>query len=196
MALTRRALNLLLTGIVIFLAAIATYSVYLNSARPVIQNPNVPKTSKSELSKDGADQVMADRLAALEGMILKNPQNAQIRAQLGNLYYDFGQYQKAIDAYQESLKLQANDPSVETDEATCYHYLGQHAKALEILDKVLGYSPDFPQAVFNKGIVLIEGGGNIQDGIAVWENLRRTNPDFAKKADLENKIRQLRESAK
>jgi tetratricopeptide (TPR) repeat protein len=196
MALTKRVINLLFSGIVVCLAAVAAFSIYLNSGRSVVQTPSVQSDSISGLSESGSDQVTADKVAAFEEMILKDPQNAQTRAQLGNLYYDLGQYQKAIDAYQESLKLQPNDPNVETDEATCYHYLGQHAKALEILDKVLLHHPNFPQALFNKGIVLIEGSNNIQDGIAVWENLLRTNPDFAQKVDLKNKLSKLRSSAK
>jgi cytochrome c-type biogenesis protein CcmH/NrfG len=196
MALTRRSINFLFSGIVVCLAAVAAFSIYINSGRPAVQAPSVQNTSISESSGSSSDQVMADKLAALEDMILRDPRNAQTRAQLGNLYYDLGEYQKAIDAYQESLKLQPNDPNVETDEATCYHYLGQNAKSLEILDKVLGYHPNFPQALFNKGIVLIEGNNNIQDGIAVWENLLRTDPDFAQKVGLENKLSQMRSSGK
>ena len=160
MALTKKSINLLLGGIVVFLGAIAAYSVYLNSARTAIRELSVVTASSSGSSRSNSDQVAADRMASLEKMIFKDPQNAAIRAQLGNLYYD----------------------------------LGQHAKALEILDKVLGYSPNFPQALFNKGVVLIDGDNNIRDGIAVWENLLRTDPEFAKKADLQNKISKLRRS--
>jgi len=196
MALTKRAINLLLAGIVVCLALVAALSVRWNSARPMIHAASDQNAAISGSSESGSDQAAEDRLSALKEMILKDPQNAQIRARLGNLYYDLNRYQEAIDAYEESLKLRLNDPNVETDEATCYHYLGQHAKALEILDKVLAYSPNFPQALFNKGIVLIEGNNNIQDGIAVWTKLLRTDPGFAQKVDLENKIRKLQASAK
>jgi cytochrome c-type biogenesis protein CcmH/NrfG len=196
MAMTKRAVNLLLAGIVVILATVAAYSVYMKLEHPVVRAPLVPNAASSEISENRAAEAAADRLAALEEMILKDPQNAQIRTQLGNVYYDLGQYRKAIDAYQESLKLQPNDPNVETDEATCYHYLGQHDKALEILDKVLAYRPNFSQAMFNKGVVLIKGNDKIQDGIAVWETLLRTNPDFPQKAEVENMISRLRQSAK
>lgn len=194
--MTKRAVNLLLAGIAVILATVAAFSIYLKSEHPVVRVPLVPNASSSEISENRAAEAAADRLATLEEMILKDPQNAQIRTQLGNVYYDLGQYQKAIDAYQESLKLQPNDPNVETDEATCYHYLGQHDKALEILDNVLAYRPNFSQAMFNKGVVLIKGNDKIQDGIAVWETLLRTNPDFPQKAEVENMISRLRQSAK
>jgi cytochrome c-type biogenesis protein CcmH/NrfG len=196
MALTKRSLNFFLAGIVALLAAAVVFSIYSNSRHPVVQAPLPQSDSASESAGAAAENASVDKLAALEEMISKDPKNAQIRTQLGNFYYDLGQYQKAIDAYQESLRLQPDDPNVETDEATCYHYLGQNDKALEILNRVLGYRPNFPQAMFNKGIVLIDGNKSLQDGISIWEDLLRTNPDFAKKTGLEDKIKQLRQPAK
>jgi tetratricopeptide (TPR) repeat protein len=132
----------------------------------------------------------------LEQMSQADPQNADIKIQLGNALYDAGQYQKAAESYEQSLKLHPQNPGVETDLATCYHYLGQHDKALEILDKVLQYSPGFAQALFNKGIVLQEGKKDPQGAIAVWEVLLRSNPNFPQRAEIEQKINQLKSSAK
>jgi len=124
-------------------------------------------------------------------MSRSDPQNADYKVQMGNAYYDLGQYQKAIDAYQQSLAIRPQDPDVETDMGTCYHFIGQPDKALELFDHVLQYRPDFPQALFNKGIVLVEDKKDIRGGIAVWEELLRTNPSFPQKAQIEQRIRQL-----
>jgi len=196
MALAKKSLNYLLAGMVVCLAAAAAFSIHSNSGRPLVRDTARQSDSASKLAKNATNEASTDNLAALEEMISKDPRNAQIRTRLGNLYYDLGDYQKAIDSYKESLKLQPNDPNVETDEATCYHYLGLDDKAMEILDNVLTYQPNFPQAMYNKGIVLIEGGKSIQAGISLWEDLLRTNPDFAKRADLESKISQFRQSTK
>jgi tetratricopeptide (TPR) repeat protein len=74
--------------------------------------------------------------------------------------------------------------------------MGRHEEALEILNRILDYSPNFPQAMFNKGIVLAADGNDIQGGIAVWEDLLRLHPEFSRSAGLEQKIKQLRASAK
>ena len=86
------------------------------------------------------------------------------------------------------------DANVETDLAVCLHYLVQDDKALEILDRVLAYRPGFSQALFNKGTILINGKKNVKAGIDVWENLLRTNPDFARKSELEQRIGKLKGS--
>jgi len=138
----------------------------------------------------------AGKTTALEQMSRSNPQDAQLKVQLGNAYYDSGQYQQAAEAYEQSLQIHPKDPGVETDLATCYHFMGQYDKALGILDNVLAYSPGFAQALFNKGLVLQAGKRDTKGAIAIWESLLRTNPNFPRRAELEQKISELTKTLK
>ncbi len=187
-------INLLFATVVILLAGVALVSMYLNMDKPAVHDAVAPDPASVNLPENHPPVDAASRLTELEKLSADDPQNADYRTRLGDAYYDLGQYQKAIDAYGASLKLKPQDPAVETDLATCYHFLGQEDKALELLNKVLQYSPDFPQALFNKGIVLIEGKHDEADGVAVWEYLLKSNPGFPQKALVEQKIRQLRSS--
>jgi tetratricopeptide (TPR) repeat protein len=153
-----------------------------------------PGTANTQLPDKQPPVDSAGRIAALEQLIAREPQNADYLAQTANLYYDLRQYDKAADYYQRSLNIRPRDPNVETDLATCFHYLGQDDKALEILNNVLSYNPRFVQAQFNKGIVLVEGKKDIKGGIAVWENLLRSEPAYSQKAELEQRIQQLKAS--
>jgi tetratricopeptide (TPR) repeat protein len=157
-----------------------------------------PENSKPS-SNAGSTQLPAShmdigRLSSLEQMSSREPQNPDYPTQIGNIYYDAGNYDKAVEYYQRSLTLRPQDPNVETDLATCFHYLGQHDRALEILNKVLEYSPGFPQALFNKGIVLVNGKNDVKSGIEVWENLLRVDPGFPKRAEVEQRMNQLKAS--
>jgi cytochrome c-type biogenesis protein CcmH/NrfG len=186
MALNKSRINLVFAFIIAALGLTAGASLYLNRSQPEIQA--VPESNPSTDA--------ANRLAALEQMSAKDPNNAEYLTQIANAYYDLGQYDKAADVYQKSLDVRPQDPNVETDLATCFHYLGQHDKALQTLDKVLAYSPNFPQAMFNKGIVLVNGRKDIKAGIAVWEDLLRSDPGFSKRAEIEQRINQLKASAR
>jgi tetratricopeptide (TPR) repeat protein len=181
----RSIANLVFACVIALLAATAGASIYFNSKQPA-----PTRETAGNQRQEPAD--VAPKAADLERLAGQNPQDPGYPAQIGNLYYDSGQYDKAIDFYQRSLNLHPQDPSVETDLATCYHYLGQEDKALEILNKVLKYSPGFSQAMFNKGIVLIYGKKRSGDGIAVWEDLLRSDPNFSHKAEMEEAIRKLR----
>lgn len=183
-------MNLLFGSLVALLAATALVSAYLNRSLPVIQD--APAGAADVKLPEGHPPLdLANKLEGLEQMSRSDPQNADYKVQIGNAYYDLGQYQKAIDAYQQSLAIRPQDPNVETDMGTCYHFIGQPDMALEVINHVLKYSPNFPQALFNKGLVLVEDKKDIKGGIAVWEDLLRMNPTFPQKAQIERRIRRL-----
>jgi cytochrome c-type biogenesis protein CcmH/NrfG len=196
MGLSKAGVNFVFAILVAVLGLIAATSLYTNSKRQDILSAQAPGASAAGRLPENRPPVdVSGRLEALEQLIAKNPQNPDYRTQLGNLYYDMGQYDKAADFYQQSLSIRPQNPNVETDLATCFHYLGQDGKALEILDRVLTYSPGFSQAMFNKGIVLV-GKNDDKGAIAVWEALLRSEPNFPQKAELEQRINQLRASVK
>ncbi len=196
MALTKDRINIIFASIVGLLLVLAAAFSYLNSKGPVIREAAALDPTVGQLPENHPPIDGASRLSLLEQMSRQNPQNAEYKTQIGNTYYDLGQYEKAINAYQESLNLQPNDPNVETDLATCFYYLGQPDEALRRLDAVLTYSPGFPQAMFNKGIVLIDGKNDVKNGIAVWEALLQSNSDLPRRTELEQKVLQLKSTLK
>ncbi|HYK90060.1 MAG TPA: tetratricopeptide repeat protein [Acidobacteriota bacterium] len=188
--------NWIFALVVIALAGVALVSMYVNMDRPVVQDVAAPDPESVSVPQNHPPLDAANRLAEVEKLSAADPQNAEYKTQIGNTYYDLGQYQKAVDAYQASLKLRPEDPAVETDLANCFHFLGQEDQALELLNKVLQHRPDYPQALFNKGLVLIDGKHDAAGGIAAWEYLLKSNPGYPRRAEVEEKIRALRSSGK
>ena len=181
---------------VLLLAAVVAVSMYLNRDQAPVQDTAGPVMPSNAQMPEGHPPVDAsNKIASLEQMSQSEPGNADLKTQLGNAYYDAGQYQKAADTYEQSLRLHPQDAGVETDLATCYHFLGQHEKALAALDKVLKYKPGFPQALFNKGIVL-QATNDAKGAIAAWESLLASDPNFPQRADVEQRINQLKSSGR
>jgi len=171
----------------------ATYYIREGRNHPVIlpsPSPNMPGTDA--LPENHPPINNATELAALEQMSRESPQNPDYRTRIGNIYYDMGEYGKAATAYEQSLALNPKDPGVQTDLATCLHYLGQHDKALELIDRVLSENANFEQALFNKGVILLEGKKDKQGAAAAWEALLGIRPDLPQRSQLEERIRQLR----
>jgi tetratricopeptide (TPR) repeat protein len=77
---------------------------------------------------------------------------------VGNVYYDFEEFGKAIDYYQQYLALKPDDVSVRTDMGTMYLYSNEVDRAIAEYQTVVAKKPDFFQAYFNLGIAYQEKG--------------------------------------
>jgi tetratricopeptide (TPR) repeat protein len=188
MSSSKFVMNLVFACLAILLALTAIGSMYFSAA----DHPIAIKESAGSAQPISSTMGSANnQIAELERLAAEHPEHAEHQTQLANLYYDAGQYEKASAHYQESLKIHPQNPHVETDLATCYHYLGQNDKALEILNRVLKANPDFSQAKFNKGIVLINGLKDVKNGISEWKDLLKSDPDFSQREELAQRIRRL-----
>ena len=92
------------------------------------------------------------------------------------MYFDTGNYQKAITAYTRSLALNPNDANVETDLGVMYRRSGQPNKAIEEFDRAAKIDPKHETALFNKGIVLMHDLNDLDGAIQAWEELLKRNP--------------------
>jgi tetratricopeptide (TPR) repeat protein len=189
MSLSKRHVNVIFALVVLALAATAIASKILIS-----KSGAAPEFSHDQLPKNHPPMEMIKELAELESLSAKDPENFDYKTRIGDIYYDMGEYEKAVEYYQTSLKLKPKNPLVETDLAVCFHYLGQHDRSIQILDKVLEYSPDFAEALFNKGIVILRAKGDLKGGIAIWEKLLKAHPNYSRKAEIEQAINQMKTS--
>jgi hypothetical protein len=92
-------------------------------------------------------------LTDLRGRLQRNPKDLAALVNLANLYFDAGKYPQAIGYYRRALALDPDNPDTRTDFATALHGDGQDLESLRQLDIVLAHRHDFPEALFNEGIV-------------------------------------------
>ena len=140
-----------------------------------------------EMMKRMADTKAAPLLAQLQS----SPNNAQLLAEIGNIYYDTQNYQDAINYYKRSLALK-EDPNVRTDMGTSYFYSGDPDTALAEFDRTLKDDPKFENALMNVGIVKFNGKMDALGAIAAWEQLLKQNPNHPRRAEIEQMIAQAR----
>jgi cytochrome c-type biogenesis protein CcmH/NrfG len=121
-----------------------------------------------------------------------NPLDSQLLTQIGNTYYDNGDFTKAIEYYGRALTVNPKDSEVRTDMGTAYFYSGNADKAIEQFTTVLKGNPNHANALFNMGIVRWEGKKDPKGAIAAWEELLKRNPDYPKR----EQVKDLMERAK
>lgn len=136
---------------------------------------------------------MADVQAApLLERLKADPNNPELLANIGNIYYDTRQYPTAIDFYQRVLKAQPANAGVRTDMATAYWYSGNADGAIAEFNKALTYQPNNANTLFNLGIVKWQGKMDVNGAVAAWQKLLDTNPNYENKDKVLQLIAQAR----
>ncbi len=120
------------------------------------------------------DDRRANQLAA---QAAAEPQNARVRAELGNLYFDVDRFDEAIRWYQESLRIQPADPDVSTDLGIAFYYTNQADKALEQFRHSLSLNPSHTKTMLNQGIVQAFAKQDLDAAAKSWERVVQLAPE-------------------
>ena len=139
--------------------------------------------------KDAAEQQAAPIIEKLKA----EPNNPELLATVGNIYYDGKQYAAAIDYYERSLKAQPADTSVRTDLGTAYWYKGDADKAIAEFEMSLTYDPNKADTLFNLGIVKWQGKKDGRGAVAAWQKLLDANPAYPNKDTVLQLIAQVQQ---
>jgi len=127
-------------------------------------------------------QKMADTQAGpLLERLKAEPANAELLANLGNIYYDARLFPTAVEYYQRALKVEPANTNIRTDMATAYWYAGNADVAITEFQKTLSYEPNKPTTLFNLGMVEWQGKMDIDRAVAAWQKLLDTNPNYEAK---------------
>ncbi len=137
--------------------------------------PETETAVTKQQSNMSEQQIQA--IAHLEQEVTGNPDRFQAWTQLGNLYYDTGQYPKAVKAYEKSLELHSGNANIWTDLGVMYRRTNQPEKAIEAFDKAISMDPSHEISRLNKGIVLMYDLDDVDGAIDSWEGLLKINPD-------------------
>jgi Tfp pilus assembly protein PilF len=159
-------------------ASNAQVSAPATAAKQAGVPPNQPTTAQLKQMPDSQAAPLLDKLKS-------DPNNPDLLASLGNLYYDAQQYPIAVDYYARTLKFRPADASVRTDMGTAFWFMGNADRAVAEFDRALTYAPDSPNTLFNRGLVLWKGKTDAAGAIADWERLLAVSPNFQGKAQVE-----------
>ena len=111
------------------------------------------------------------RASSMKTVAQQNPNDADTRIQLGNMYFDAGRYQEAATWYEQALKLRPKDANVSTDLGIAYYYMNDPDRALAQFDKSLAIDPKHAKTLLNIGIVRAFGKQDMKGAAEVWQKI-------------------------
>ena len=142
---------------------------------PAAQQQMPPPQAQQQQAQQ-ASPALLDRIKALEKQTQLEPANVAAWTELGNLYFDTDQPEKAIPAYEKSLTLEPGNPDVLTDLGVMYRHVGKFDKALECFNKAIAANPAHVIANFNKSVVLEHDKNDRAGALAALKALAAKNP--------------------
>jgi tetratricopeptide (TPR) repeat protein len=151
--------------------------------------PGSPTVAGDGQTQKEQEAQTAEAIRSLEADVTADPENFKAWVQLGHLYFDSKQHQKAITAYETSLKYHSGDANLLTDLGVMYRRTDRPEQAIEWFEKAQAMDPTHQPSRFNEGIVRYYDLGDTPGAIAGWEELLRINPDAA--AGNGTKIREI-----
>lgn len=138
-------------------------------------------------------QALAQQVPPLLERLKSDPNNAELLADIGNMYFDAHQYNQAAPYYSRALKIQPLNTAVRTDLGTAYWLLGNADGAIAEFQTALKTAPNQANTLFNLGVVQWKGKMDAEAALATWQKLLDTNPTFAGKDKVEQMMAQARQ---
>lgn len=167
---TENTILLIALALVIGFVGGVVFSAYRSSH-------SIMPTGGQNVAPENLSQEKLNQIKTLKEQTQNQPTDPAAWSQLGHLYFDTGQIDQAIDAYEHSVSLNANQPDVLTDMGVMYRRSGNPKKAIEQFDKALAIRPDHEIALYNKGIVLMHDMKDAKGAADVWSQLLIINPN-------------------
>jgi tetratricopeptide (TPR) repeat protein len=131
-------------------------------------------------------------IKTLEEQVAQNSKDVAAQTQLGNAYYDAGQWQKSVDTYHKVLELDPKNVGARTDLGTAYFNMGRPQDALKEYAKSLEINPNHEPTIFNSIIVNMKGTHDAAAAQAAWDRLKKMNPTYPGLDELKPGIEEMR----
>ncbi|MDR2638277.1 MAG: tetratricopeptide repeat protein [Helicobacteraceae bacterium] len=105
----------------------------------------------SELDEETKALIDAYR-SIQERAITVDPSDATAHFQRANAYYAAGEYEKAIESYDQAIELDKNYANAYANRALVYHDQGKYEKAIADFDKAIAINPNYALAYNNRAV--------------------------------------------
>ncbi len=123
---------------------------------------------------------MADKQATpLLEKLKNNPNDSSLLIQVGAIYHTSHRFKEAADYYSRALNTDPKNVTVRTKLASSLYRNGDIEGAIAQLIRALTYDPNDANALFDLGMIKLQGKGDPRGALAAWRRLLKTNPQLS-----------------
>jgi len=137
----------------------------------------------------GMKQMADNQAAPLLEKLKSNPGDSTLLVQLGGVYHSNHQFTLAAEYYGKAVEVDPKNVATRTRLASSLYRSGDVDGAILQLNRALSYSPHDANALFDLGMIRLQGKQDSKGALAVWQKLLKTNPQLS--ADRKATVQKL-----
>ena len=123
---------------------------------------------------------MADKQAApLLDKLKSDPNNTALLVQVGAIYHTTHQFKEATAYYNKAVEIDPKNVAFRTKLASSLYRSGDVDGAIAQLNQALGYDPKDANALFDLGMIRLQGKQDGKGAVAAWQQLLKSNPQLS-----------------
>ncbi len=164
-------------------------TVYHEDKTPLPQAVSQPASAPATAS---IPEDVQNQVNSLRSILKDDPKNRNALVQLGNLYFDSEQFDKAIEAYSKALEIDPQNADVRTDMGIMYRRKGEFDRAIAEFTKAAEMNPHHVNSRYNLGVVLLHDKGDIPGAIKAWQDFLRVEPTGPRADNIRNQMEKMK----
>lgn len=123
---------------------------------------------------------MADQQAApLLAQLKSNPNDSGLLMQVGAIYHSSHQFKEAAEYYDKAVHADPKNVAIRTRLAASLYRSGDADGAIAQLNEALIYDPKDANALFNLGMIKLQGKTDGKGAVEAWQRLLKSNPQLS-----------------
>jgi cytochrome c-type biogenesis protein CcmH/NrfG len=130
-------------------------------------------------SLDEMRQMADNQAAPLLEKLKSNPNDSSLLIQVGGIYHTTHCFKEAAGYYSRALNTDPKNVTVRTKLASSLYRNGDIEGAIAQLNRALTYDPKDANALFDLGMIKLQGKGDPKGALAAWQRLLKTNPQLS-----------------
>ncbi len=142
---------------------------------PLASKPNPHRRPSLEELREIADKQAAPLLEKLKS----NPNDGSLLVQVAAIYHTSHRFKEAAGFYSKALENDPKNVPVRTKLASSLYRNGDIEGAISQLNTALTYEPKDANALFDLGMIKLQGKSDGKGAIAAWQRLLKTNPQLS-----------------
>ena len=160
------------------------------SIGPMPLPPLNPPAAANPPSLDEMRQMAEIQAAPLQARLQTDPNNTALLAQLGAIYHSAHEFGQAAAYFGKAVQADPKDVALRIKLAISLYRAGSLDEAIAQLNHALRDDPNDSDALFNLGVIRLEGKHDGAGAVTAWRQLLKTNPQLSpdRKAEVQKLI--------